>query len=315
DVYKRQMSLGEMFAFLIYIINVPAPVRKLTEAAGKLRLGMVAWQRIDRLFAEPTIGPEAGRCQDKLSGQISFERVRFSYTPDRPVLNDLTLSIGRGEFVIIAGASGAGKSTLANLLLRFYDPDGGRICLDGRPVADWQIHSLRRQIGFIQQDALLFACTILENIRYGRPDASLAEVQAAARVANAHDFIVDFPVGYNTRVSEGGSNLSGGQRQRIAIARAVLLNPPILLLDEPTAMLDSQAERQVMQAVRRAGTGRTTILITHRLSVIQPNDRVVYLDGGRVAEQGIYSQLMAANGPFARAVRFWQQNGEKEKPT
>lgn len=304
EVIQGELTIGGMFAFLVYIINVPTPVRKISEALGKMKLGTIAWQRIQQIESSYQDLPNGMICLDKLKGHVKFEQVSFSYLPEQGTLKNITLEAKPGDVIAIVGPSGAGKSSFANLLLRFYDPNAGVIRLDGIDIKEMAIHSVRRQIGFIQQDPILFNTTILDNIKYGKPAASMEEVIAAAKIADAHDFIMELPQGYYSLVGELGGFLSGGQKQRIAIARAMLLDPPIFLLDEPTAALDAQAEKQVMAAVRKAGFGRTTFIITHRLSTLIASDKIVYLKQGQIAEMGTHEELMKSNGLYAKALQF-----------
>ncbi|MHC1746411.1 MAG: ABC transporter ATP-binding protein [Negativicutes bacterium] len=303
EVIDGQLTIGGMFAFLVYIINVPMPVRKMSEAVTRLKLGTVAWRRIHSLY-EQSHTVLAGEIElVEAKGLVNFDHVAFRYLPDTDILKDIQVIARPGDVIAIVGPSGAGKSSFANLLLRFYDPVEGIISVDGIDIRKLTIRSLRRHIGFIQQEPILFNTSIIENIKYGRPDASFAEVEKAARMANAHDFIMDFPSGYNTLVGELGGNLSGGQRQRIAIARAIIMQPAILLLDEPTAALDAQAEKQVMEAIRQVSLGRTTFIITHRLATLLPSDKVIYLVDGQIIETGLHEELLRCGGPYAQAVQ------------
>jgi ABC-type multidrug transport system fused ATPase/permease subunit len=234
-----------------------------------------------------------------VQGRVEFQQVRFSYPtrPDVPVLQGIDLKLDAGEVVAIVGPSGAGKSTIAGLLARMYDPQGGRVMLDGRPLDTLDPEWLRQQIGTVAQEPMLFATSILDNIRYGRMDATDAEVEAAARAANAHEFISRFPEGYRTMVGE-----SGGQKQRIAIARAVLKNPRLLVLDEATSALDSESEHLVQEALERLMQGRSTIIIAHRLSTVIGADRVLVLEGGKVVQSGNHAALMGQEGLYRRLV-------------
>ncbi|WP_371371461.1 ABC transporter ATP-binding protein [Sporomusa aerivorans] len=305
EVINGDLSIGGMFAFLVYIINVPMPIRKISQALTYLKLGGVAWERINRLLNEQTPTVVDGYREIPVArGLVEFQKVSFAYRQDKPVLHDVNILAQPGEIIAIVGPSGAGKSSFANLLLRFYDPDQGSVCLDGVNIKELKISELRKHIGFIQQEPILFNTSILENIRYGRPGATVSQIEQAARLANAHDFIMELPQGYNTMVGEMGGNLSGGQRQRIAIARAIITEPAILLLDEPTAALDAHTEKQVMSAIRQAGVGRTTFIITHRMSTIVASDRVLYLAAGRVVETGTHLELMDKGGAYAKAVQL-----------
>ncbi|MBP2663613.1 MAG: putative multidrug export ATP-binding/permease protein [Firmicutes bacterium] len=305
EVIQGDLSIGGMFAFLVYIINIPMPVRKISQALTYLKLGVVAWGRINSLLNEQTPSVVDGYLQmPKAEGLVEFKDVSFAYQTGNLILENINIIARPGEVVAIVGPSGAGKSSFANLLLRFYDPNTGTVYIDGIDIKKLKIGDLRRQIGFIQQEPVLFNTTIVENIRYGRPTATVSEIEQAARLANAYDFIRELPQGYNTIVGELGGNLSGGQRQRIAIARAIITEPAILLFDEPTAALDTHTENQVMSAIRQTCRGRTAFIITHRMSTIMSSDRVVYLSGGRVAETGTHQELIDKGGLYARAVQL-----------
>jgi ATP-binding cassette, subfamily B (MDR/TAP), member 8 len=240
-----------------------------------------------------------------IKGQIEFKNVGFAYPTrfDAPIFKDLSFSLNPGETVAIVGHSGSGKSTIAQLLLRYYDVDHGTITMDGIPLNELDFHWMRDKVmGIVPQEPVLFATSIKENIRYGRPEATDEEVFEAARQANAHDFILQFPKGYDTYVGDRGMALSGGQKQRIAIARALLKNPKVLVLDEATSALDSASESLVQQAIDRLIQGRTVITIAHRLSTIQKADRICMIGGGKVIEKGTFSELISRKGPFSVLV-------------
>jgi ATP-binding cassette subfamily B protein len=298
------MSFGDLTAFILYTFTVAFSVGVMTSLWGDLAKAMGASDRVVELLERvPTVvGGEATLTDPK--GEVRFEGVTFAYPvrPEVEVLGGFDLTLRPGEVVALVGPSGAGKSTVASLVTRFYDPQAGRLLLDGTPYPDLDADWLREQIGVVAQEPILFATTIAENIRYGRPNASDAEVEAAAQAANAHDFVTGFPEGYATVVGERGVRLSGGQKQRIAIARAVLKDPRVLILDEATSALDAESEHLVQEALDRLQQGRTTLVIAHRLSTVRTADRVVVLDGGRAVQEGSHEELLAADGLYRRLV-------------
>jgi subfamily B ATP-binding cassette protein MsbA len=294
-VLAGRLSPGDLVAYLLYTMMVAGAAALLAGLYAQLQKALGAGQRIFELLdTRPEITDRPGAVSlPAVRGEVAFEEVSFDYTSDAPVLSGVSFRVEPGQMVALVGPSGAGKTTLVNLLARFYEVQRGRICLDGHDIRQVTLASLHRQIGVVPQEALLFAGTVAENIRYGRLEASDAEVEAAARAANAHDFIVDeLAEGYATRVGERGVKLSGGQRQRIAIARAVLKDPRILILDEATSSLDSHSEQLIQEALERLMRGRTSFVIAHRLSTVTRADRIVVLAGGRVVEQGTHADLL-----------------------
>jgi ABC transporter fused permease/ATP-binding protein len=299
------ISVGALTSFLVYTTLVSMAVSGLTDLWSEFMRATGAAERVFAMLDRPAAIPISGgeRLRD-LRGRIEFQSVHFTYPArqDVPVLQGIDLTIQPGEVVALVGPSGAGKSTIAGLLARMYDPQDGRLLLDGRDLRTLDPEWLRQQIGAVAQEPMLFSCSIRDNIRYGRIDASEAEVEAAARAANAHDFIQRFPDGYDTLVGERGVQLSGGQKQRIAIARAVLKDPRILVLDEATSALDAESEHLVQDALERLMKGRTTLIIAHRLSTVLGADRVLVLEGGKVVQSGNHAALMGQEGLYRRLV-------------
>jgi len=300
------MTIGALTVFLSYLNKFFKPVQDMAKMTNVIAQASVGLERIQAILDTDTVIPQKADARDPgtLKGEIVFEHVAFAYDPAAPVLRDVNLVIRPGQRIGLCGATGGGKSTVLSLIPRFFDPTGGRILIDGVDVVDYRLDRLREQIGFVLQDTVLFAGTIRENIAYGRLDATPDEIVAAARMANAHDFIEQMPHGYESLVGERGLTLSGGQRQRIGIARAVVRNSPILILDEPTAALDTESEKLVMEALERLMAGRTVITIAHRLSTIRDADRIFVLKGGLVAEQGTHAELVALDGLYAELYRI-----------
>jgi ATP-binding cassette subfamily B protein len=306
-VLGRQMTWGQLSQFFVYAAIVGASAAALTEMWGEVQRAAGAMERLTELLAaRPAISAPAQplALAARVRGDIAFEHVNFRY-PSRPetlALNDYTLTVRSGETVAVVGPSGAGKSTTFQLLLRFYDPETGRIAIDGSDIRRLRPEELRLQIGFVPQDTVLFGTSARENIGYGRPGASDAQIEAAARAAAADQFLRELPAGYDTFLGERGTRLSGGQRQRIAIARAILKDPPILLLDEATSALDAESERLVQAALGELMRGRTTLVIAHRLATVLKADRIVVLEAGRVVAVGNHAQLMRSSPLYARVA-------------
>ena len=295
------MTVGTLTVFIWYLNRFFAPVQDLAKMASTIAQATVALERIQSILdtnliiqQKPT-AIEPGR----LEGNIVFENISFSYEAGTAVLKDVNLKISSGQRIGICGPTGSGKSTIISLIARFYDPTGGRVLIDGTDITDYTLEGLRAQIGFVLQDTILFYGTIRDNIAYGRSDATAAEIIEAAKLANAHEFISKMAHGYDTLVGERGVTLSGGQRQRIGIARAVVRNSPILILDEPTAALDAEAEELVMDALEQLMAGRTVITIAHRLSTIRDADKIIVLHDGCVAEEGTHDELVCKCGIYS----------------
>ena len=311
-VMRGDISAGHLGQTVVYVIILASAAAVLGEVYGDLLRAAGATERLMELLEtrSPVVSPSNPLPAQviRAGSAIKLEAVTFHY-PSRPAqaaLSNFSLSVAPGETVALVGPSGAGKSTVFQLLLRFYDPVSGRIELDGVRTADMALHDLRQRVGIVPQDAVIFSTSALENIRYGKPDASDEETKAAAKAAFAHEFISALPEGYDTFLGERGVRLSGGQRQRIAIARAMLKNSPLLLLDEATSALDAESERMVQAALESAMQGRTTLVIAHRLATVQKAERIIVLDHGKLVEQGTHDSLVAANGVYARlaALQF-----------
>ncbi|MFS2203715.1 ABC transporter transmembrane domain-containing protein [Variovorax sp. Varisp36] len=311
-VLRGDITAGHLGQTVVYVAILASATAVLGEVYGDLLRAAGATERLMELLhapaaifspSNPTVAPVP-----VAGSAIRFDAVTFHYPsrPDTPALRGFSLDVAPGETVALVGSSGAGKSTVFQLLLRYYDPQSGRLLLDGTPLASLALPDLRTRIGLVPQDAVIFSASAFENIRYGRPEATAEEVHAAARAAFAHDFLQALPEGYDTFLGERGVRLSGGQRQRIAIARAILKNPPLLLLDEATSALDAESERMVQAALESAMENRTTVVIAHRLATVQKADRIVVLDHGGIVEQGTHATLVAQGGVYARlaALQF-----------
>ena len=314
DVRAGAMSPGELVQFVIYAVMVAGAVGALSEIWGELQRAAGATERLVELLYTPDAvqDPAAPRALPRpVRGEISFENVSFTYParPDAPALHGIDLRVAPGETVALVGPSGAGKSTILQLLMRFYDPQSGRITLDGVALPEMARDDFRRALALVPQDPVIFAASARENIRFGRPEASDAEVEAAAQAAAAHDFVTTLPQGYDTWLGERGVMLSGGQKQRIAIARAILRDAPVLLLDEATSALDAESERAVQQAVERLAEGRSVLVVAHRLATVKRADRIVVFDQGRIVAQGSHEALVAEGGLYARLARLQFTDG------
>ena len=300
------MTAGALTVYLAYLTKFFKPVKDLASMTGVIAQTTVALERIQKILSADEIIPERADATDpgRVKGAITLEHVAFAYGDDAPVLRDVCFSIEPGQVVGVVGPTGSGKSTVLSLIPRFYDPTAGRVLIDGVDVTTHRLAALRAQVGFVLQETVLFRGTIRDNIAYGRPGATDAEVVAAAKLANADEFISRMPHGYDSVVGERGDTLSGGQRQRIGIARAVIRDSPILILDEPTAALDTESERLVIDGLERLMKGRTVIMIAHRLSTLRDADKIIVLKDGVVVEEGTNDELIARNGVYAELHRI-----------
>lgn len=311
---KGQMTPGNVLVFASYMSSLYGPIRSLAKLSTKFSRAMVGANRISEILAiEPDVQDSPNALDPgRVRGEIAFHNVSFHYSDGRSVLNNISFSVSPGERVALVGPSGSGKSTLSALILRFYDPQNGWISIDGNDIRNYRRQALRREIGVVLQDSLLFGTTVKENIAYGRPDATLDEIVAAAKAANAHDFIMQLENGYDTLISERGANLSGGQRQRIAIARTFIRNVPILILDEPMTGLDVESETAVRDALGRLMEARTCLLITHDLQSAAEADRILLLADGHIHDQGSHAELLARSHRYRD---LWEiKSGQWQEP-
>ena len=312
SVINGSITAGSLVAFLTYAVNISNPIKRLSRVIGNIQKALAAAQRVfDVLDLPETIKntPDA-KVLPPVKGKVRFDHVSFSYDPGEEVLSDVSFDVKPGEMVAFVGPSGAGKSTVASLLPRFYDVNDGSISIDGTDIRGVTLNSLREQVGIVPQETILFNGSVYDNILYGRLDATKEEVEAAAKAANAHNFIMELPDGYNTMLGDRGVNISGGQRQRISIARAILKNPQILILDEATSALDTESERVVQEALDRLMVGRTSFVIAHRLSTIKNADKIMVLEKGRLVEQGTHDELMQLDGLYAHLYKIQYRSKE-----
>jgi len=314
QVVHGHLTAGSLVAFLTYAVNLANPVKRISRVFGTIQKAMAAADRVFSVIdtkesihdkADAIILPE-------IEGKVEFKDVIFAYDKGRPVINKLNITADRGQVIAIVGPSGAGKTTIVNLIPRFYDVTSGQIIVDSYDVRDVTINSLRDQIGIVPQETMLFSDTVMHNIRYGRLEATDEEVIAAAKAANAHNFILDLKDGYDTKIGERGISLSGGQRQRVAIARAILKNPRILILDEATSALDTESEELVQDALDKLMVGRTSFVIAHRLSTVLQADKIIVMENGEMKEAGTHAELLANNGLYSHLYNI-QFNDKKSR--
>lgn len=296
------LTIGSIIVFLSYLGSLYRPLEALAYSSSTTQTAAGSVRRVREIFySDPDVKEIPGAKEvARFRGAVRFDSVTFGYTPDHPVLRNVSLDAAPGEIIAIVGATGAGKSTLVSLIPRFFDPQTGSIQLDRHDLRNLRLEDLRKNIGMVLQEPFLFPISVRENIAYGRPDASTDQIEAAAKLANAHQFIAELPSGYDTVVGERGATLSGGQRQRLAIARAVLVDAPVLILDEPTSALDVETESLIIEALQRLMKGRTTFIIAHRLSTIRNANRIIVMDQGRLAEMGTHEELLARGGLYTR---------------
>ena len=312
SVINGDITAGALVAFLTYAVNISNPIKRLSKVIAHIQRALAAADRVFNVLDMPELIKNASDAKvlPHVKGNVEFKNVSFSYDTEEPILDNVSFSAAPGQVVALVGPSGAGKSTVASLLPRFYEVTSGSIDIDGLDIRDVTMESLREQVGIVPQETMLFNGTVYDNILYGRLDATKEDVEAAAKAANAHNFIMELPNGYETQLGDRGVNMSGGQRQRIAIARAILKNPQILILDEATSALDTQSERVVQEALDRLMVGRTSFVIAHRLSTIKNADKILVMEKGKIVEEGNHDELMAKDGLYAHLYQIQYRNKE-----
>jgi ATP-binding cassette subfamily B protein/subfamily B ATP-binding cassette protein MsbA len=301
-VMRGQMTIGDLTVVIAYLSAVYGPLSAIAHTTGQLQGALAGARRVRAMFAivPETVDVPGAADASRIVGDVRFEDVGFSYPDGTQVLHNIAFQARPGEMVALVGLTGAGKTTLVSLIPRFYDPTAGRVLIDGIDTRQYRVRELRDRISIVLQDPVLFSGTIADNLRYGRLDATPQDIEDAARAAHAHDFIARLSKGYDTEIAEAGGGLSGGERQRLSVARALLKNAPILILDEPTSSLDAISEEIVFAALRRLRAGRTTIVIAHRLSTVRDADRILVLDGGKIAAQGRHDELLKSSQLYRR---------------
>jgi ABC-type multidrug transport system fused ATPase/permease subunit len=314
-VLSGQLELGVLLVIVAYVTQIHVPLEEIGQTLTDMQLSMASAERVlEVMDIEPEIKDRPGaKTLDRVAGAVTLEDVTFGYRPSHPVIHEVSFSVRPGEVAALVGPTGAGKTTLANLIARFYDPQSGRVLLDGHDLRDLTVQTLRDNIALVIQEPILFSTTVRENIAYGRPFATLDEIVAAAKAANAHDFITALPDGYDSQVGERGVRLSGGERQRVAVARAFLKDAPVLILDEPTSSVDSRTELVIIDALDRLMAGRTTFIIAHRLSTIRRADQILVIDQGRIVEAGTHTKLLAQDGLYAQLFRIQSSGLRRDK--
>ena len=315
-VLRGELSVGDLMVVTAYLGAVYGPLSAIAHTTGLLQNAIASSRRVRAIFEQDPEALDVPHAIDASAviGEIRYEHVSFQYSDDRVIVDDISFVAKPGEMVALVGLTGAGKSTLVSLIPRFFEPTKGRVLIDGIEVGKFRLRSLRERIAIVLQDAMLFGGTLADNIRYGRLDATDADIEAAAKAAHAHDFIMRLPNGYRTTIAEAGGTLSGGERQRVSIARALLKNAPILILDEPTSSLDAISEAAVFSALKRLRQGRTTIVIAHRLSTIRDANRILVLHEGKIAAQGTHSELLMSNDLYRRMCARLSIGGSLDEP-